>query len=180
MVPKRVSRAEILLSLRWPQFFDAIQHQLLRCRSCLIHLLSTVNMVTKAVYEGTCVYFWFLDFIKSFNAVNQQINCAKLTVLGFSDHLVIWIIIFLTARVYRCALTMLYITKLRLPMVSGKCRSLANSYWVSWYMICSVNKSFTAAFSPMTSTWEAKLLTLRSCMPSYWRRQNRQLETVRS
>ena len=67
-------------------------------RSCLTNLLTTLEMVTKAVDDGDCVDMIYFDYKKAFDKVAHYRLICKLKSFGFQGNLMQWIEGFLSDR----------------------------------------------------------------------------------
>ena len=74
------------------------QHGFTASRSCLTNLLTTLEMVTKAVDDGDCVDMIYFDYKKAFDKVAHHRLICKLKSFGFQGNLMQWIEGFLSDR----------------------------------------------------------------------------------
>lgn len=86
-----------------------------------------MNMVTKAMEQGSDGDPCFLDCSKAFGSFNHQIICAYLAFLGVSDQRFTYTWNFLAARTFQvCGFYVLY-NKAVSAVMSWKAASLAHS-----------------------------------------------------
>lgn len=87
--------------LRQQQLLDNALHGFLSGQYCRINPLIAMNRFNKAMNEVSDVNLCLSEINKTFHAVNHRMICAKLIALGISDHLVTWIMNFLTANPFQ-------------------------------------------------------------------------------
>lgn len=126
-----VAGDEITSNLKRQQLYSTTLHGLLSDRSCLADLFNVVNMVNKAMNDGSDVDFCFLDFTKSFDLVNHQILSAMLKTLRVTDRLLTCIRNFLTAITFQVRIDNGLFNEAWLPLVSCTGPSLVHSYYQS-------------------------------------------------
>jgi hypothetical protein len=88
------------------------QHGFSKNRSCLTNLLKFLEMVSKYIDEGLPVDVIYLDFQKAFDKVLHKRLMLKLTALGITGLIFIWIRDWLQDREQRAVLLVLFLSRI--------------------------------------------------------------------
>lgn len=102
------------------------QHDFATGYSCLVNLISTVNMGIQLMDNEDYVDMCFLNFSKAFDILNHRIICPKFAALGTSPQVVGWILSFLQITHSRFELTASSPRKQSSPVASHKAVRLAH------------------------------------------------------
>ena len=97
-VLENLVKSRMLQHLKNNNLHSDHQHGFTANRSCLTNLLTTLEMVTKAVDEGDCVDMIYFDYKKAFDKVAHRRPICKLKSFGFQGNLMQWIEGFLSDR----------------------------------------------------------------------------------
>ena len=84
-------KSRMLQHLKDNNLLSDHQHGFTANRSCLTNLLTTLEMVTKAVDDGDCVDMIYFDYKKAFDKVAHHRLICKLKSFGFQGNLMQWI-----------------------------------------------------------------------------------------
>ena len=91
-------KSRMLQHLKDNNLLSDHQHGFTANRSCLTNLLTTLEMVTKAVDDGDCVDMIYFDYKKAFDKVAHHRLICKLKSFCFQGNLMQWIEGFLSDR----------------------------------------------------------------------------------
>ena len=89
---------QVISHLKVNNLISSVQHGFTERRSCLINLLKTLEMITKAIDEDCPIDTIYFDCSKAFDTVPHYRLLHKLKSMGINKHTFLWIKYFISER----------------------------------------------------------------------------------
>ena len=98
-VLERIIKKHLVHFLDSNNIIKRFQHGFRSNKDCTSNLIESLDVITRALDEGSDIDIAFLDFQKAFDKVNHKLLLQKLSLIGINGNIHRWIESFLTNRV---------------------------------------------------------------------------------